>query len=66
MEKCNFCGIPTSFKSAGGGQYDGKYICPKCQSENFNINFNTGCADDNDCSIKIKKIIKHTNSCFNY
>ena len=38
----------------GEGQYNGKIVCPKCQSENFDTNFNTGCADDNDCSIKIK------------
>ena len=55
MEKCNFCDKSISFKITGEGQYNGKYICPKCQSENNNINFNTSCADDNDCSIKIKK-----------
>ena len=54
MEKCIFCGTPTSFKFVGEGQYNGKIVCPKCQSENFDTNFNTGCADDNDCSIKIK------------
>jgi len=54
MEKCIFCGIPTSFKFTGEGQYNEKTICPKCQSENFNTYFNTGCADDNNCSIKIK------------
>jgi hypothetical protein len=38
----------------GEGQYNGKFICPECQSENFNTTFNTGCADENDYSIKIK------------
>ena len=55
MEKCNLCGTPTSFKFMGEGQYNGKFICPKCQSENFKTHFNTGYADDNDCSFKIKK-----------
>jgi len=55
MEKWVFCGTPTSFKFAEEGQYSGKLICPKCQSENPYTNLNIGCAADNDCSIKIKK-----------
>ncbi len=55
MEKCDFCGTPTSFKFGGEGQYNGKFIYHKCQSENSYTNLNTGCAADNDCSIKIKK-----------
>ena len=58
MEECFFCDTPTSFKFMGEGQYNGKFICPECQSENFNTIFNTGCADENDCSIKIIKINK--------
>jgi hypothetical protein len=55
MENCIFCGNSTSFIFQGEGEYHGKPICPQCQSEKFNTGFNTGCAGDDDCSLKINK-----------
>ncbi len=52
MEKCIFCSSPTSFKFEGEGEYHGKSICPKCQSEKIGTTF-LGCKNMDDCSIKI-------------
>lgn len=54
MDKCIFCNTETSFIFEGTGEYHGKPICPKCQTEKFGTKFSTGCATD-DCSIKIKR-----------
>ena len=54
MEKCIFCGSSTSFKFEGDGEYSGKSICPKCQSEKIGTTF-LGCSDREDCSIKIDR-----------
>jgi hypothetical protein len=53
MDKCIFCNSSTSFKFEGRGEYYNKSVCPKCQTEKFGTNFNTGCRDD-DCNAKIK------------
>lgn len=58
MGKCIFCGSITSFKFDGDGKYKGEVVCPKCQSERLETNFNTGCANKGKvgvCSIKSKK-----------
>jgi len=55
MDKCIFCNISTSFIFQGEGEYKGKPICPKCQSEQFHTEFHTGCAGDDDCSLKINQ-----------
>ena len=55
MEECVFCGLKTSFIYKGDGEYNEKAVCPKCQSERFNTNFNTGCSKEEDCSIKINR-----------
>ncbi|MFX1452647.1 MAG: hypothetical protein ACFFCM_17550 [Promethearchaeota archaeon] len=54
MDKCIFCNNQTSFIFEGSGEYHGKPVCPKCQSEKFQTKFNTGCATD-ECSIKINR-----------
>lgn len=54
MEKCIICNSPTSFIFEGEGEYHGKPICPKCQSEKIGTTFG-GCAKEDDCSIKIKR-----------
>ncbi|MBD3194298.1 MAG: hypothetical protein GF317_04530 [Candidatus Lokiarchaeota archaeon] len=54
MDKCIFCGSATSFRYEGNGEYNNKPVCPKCQSEQFKTNFNTGCAGEEDCSKKFK------------
>jgi hypothetical protein len=55
MEKCIFCDNPTSFKYEGDGEYANKIFCPKCQAENLGTDFNTGCANEDDCSIKLDR-----------
>ena len=55
MDKCIFCESRTSFKFKGEGEFKEKAVCPKCQSEKFNTNFNTGCANKDDCSVKLKR-----------
>ncbi len=55
MEKCIFCGNPTSFKFEGDGELVNKTICPKCQAEKLDTEFNTGCKIEEDCSIKNDK-----------
>lgn len=52
MDQCVFCNKSTSFKYDVEGKYYGKYVCPQCQSNHLGIKF-TGCADKDDCSIKI-------------
>jgi hypothetical protein len=54
MEKCIFCGAPTSFKFEGDGDFKDKNICPKCQSEKIGTTF-LGCSNKDDCSIKIER-----------
>ncbi|MFX1480184.1 MAG: hypothetical protein ACFFCI_18860 [Promethearchaeota archaeon] len=55
MDVCIFCNSLTSFKFEDQGKFNGKPVCPKCQTERFNTNFNTSCASDDECSIKIKR-----------
>ncbi|MHA1338552.1 MAG: hypothetical protein ACTSRZ_11915 [Promethearchaeota archaeon] len=55
MEKCIFCNKPTSFLYEAEGEYHHKYICPKCQKEKLNVNFNTGCSQKETCSIKLNR-----------
>ncbi len=52
MDKCIFCGTPTSFKYEGDGEYKEKPICSKCQAEKLNTTF-TGCSQEDNCSIKL-------------
>lgn len=59
MEKCIFCGSPTSFVFEGEGEYHGKIICPKCQAEKLNTTF-SGCSKEDDCSIKIDRNEEHS------
>ncbi|MFX1275016.1 MAG: hypothetical protein ACFFBP_19280 [Promethearchaeota archaeon] len=54
MEKCIICSTITSFKFEGEGEYNGKSMCPKCQSEIKGTRFG-GCANEDDCSIKLER-----------
>ena len=54
MEQCIICGMTTSFKYDGEGEYNGKTMCPKCQSEKKGTTFG-GCAKEDDCSIKLNR-----------
>ena len=55
MDKCIFCNSQTSFIFEGEGKYKGKSICPKCQSEKLGTKFHTGCAGDDDYSLKLNR-----------
>ena len=54
VKKCIICNTPTSFIFEGEGEYNGKYLCPKCQSEKVGTTF-SGCFNKEACSIKIKR-----------
>ncbi len=55
MEECIFCHTLTSFRYEGTGEYNQNPICPKCQTEKFTTNFNSGCASEDECSVKLNK-----------
>ncbi|MHA1294294.1 MAG: hypothetical protein ACTSQJ_16720 [Promethearchaeota archaeon] len=53
MDNCIFCGAITSFRFEGDGEYKGKIICPRCQSEKLKTTF-TGCSQKDKCTIKLE------------
>ena len=55
MKECIFCGVLTSFKFEGEGEYAGEIICPKCQSDKLHTSF-LGCSNKKKCSVHIKRV----------